>query len=79
MPSTLRVTLKFSFTLSTVLNNWARPSKAKNSHCKGTNTVLEAVNAFMVINPNEGGQSINIKSNLYIKFFLCFKSLFVLS
>ena len=43
-----------------VFSNCVIPSKAKNSHCTGIITELDAVNAFVVINPSEGGQSIII-------------------
>ena len=50
------------FTKFTVFNNCPNPSSAKYSHCTGINTLSDAVNAFNVTNPKDGGQSINIKS-----------------
>ena len=41
-----------------VFNNCMIPSRAKNSHWTGIITEFDAVKAFVVINPNDGGQSI---------------------
>ena len=38
------------------------PSSAKNSHCTGIKTEFAAVRALVVNNPNDGGQSIIMKS-----------------
>ena len=43
-----------------ILIDCPNPSSAKYSHCTGINTLSDAVNAFNVINPNDGGQSINM-------------------
>ena len=50
--------LRCFFTKFTVFSNCPNPSSAKYSHCTGIKTELDAVNAFKVINPNDGGQSI---------------------
>ena len=44
-------------TFFTVNNSCANPSSAKNSHCIGIRILSDAVNAFKVVIPNPGGQS----------------------
>ena len=50
------------WTLLIVFSNLPRPSRAKYSHWIGIITESEPVRALSVIRPNEGAQSINIKS-----------------
>ena len=45
-----------------VFKSFPSPSNAKYSHCTGTITESAAVNAFTVINPKDGEQSMIIKS-----------------
>ena len=45
-----------------VLSNFPKPSKAKYSHCIGIITELDAASALRVSNPNDGAQSMMIKS-----------------
>ena len=46
--------------LEELFNNWVIPSSAKNSHCTGIITESDAINAFVVKIPSDGGQSIII-------------------
>ena len=48
--------------VSMVLVRALKPSRAKNSHCRGIITDFEATSPFIVKSPNAGGQSIKIKS-----------------
>ena len=59
-PSTMIFLFKCFFTKFTVFNSCPKPSSAKYSHCTGINTLSEAVKAFNVIKPNDGGQSIKM-------------------
>ena len=55
------VGLRLDLIILIVLSNFAIPSSAKNSHCTGIITELEADNALSVIFDKDGGQSIIIK------------------
>ena len=62
MPSTFNVVFKRVCTIFMVLSNLPSPSSAKYSHCTGIITESAAVNELMVIKPNDGEQSMIIKS-----------------
>ena len=57
-PSTTSSGFKCFLTKLMVFNNCPNPSNAYYSHCTGINTLSEAVKAFKVTKPKEGGQSI---------------------
>ena len=62
-PSISNVLFKCFFTKLIVFNSCPKPSNAKYSHCTGIKTESDAVNAFNVTIPSDGGQSIITKSN----------------
>ncbi|MPM53994.1 hypothetical protein SDC9_100766 [bioreactor metagenome] len=59
-PSISKVGFSFDFIILIVLRSLLIPSNAKYSACTGIMTESAAVSALIVINPNEGEQSINI-------------------
>src|SRR3569833_1808366 len=62
IPSIFNSVFRRVCTIFMVFNNLPKPSRAKYSHCTGMITESAAVNELMVIKPNDGEQSMMIKS-----------------